>query len=184
MSAQDALFLSVHTGELSSPMNGSYGTCTIGRAAAGARLANTANARIALFRTSVDGSLIPYMDGVSHGFADSFLPISRSTRSQRTGEGTVKLTYDRQTAAQVAGFVAAPDRNPLGVGQTVFRQLDNAHRDDDRRHGAPVRGQVRRVVAEGRCDERVVAHPCVYEAKVEHQAKSSIPVSIMSNVGA
>ena len=48
----------------------------------------------------------------------------------------------------------------------------------------PVREQVRRVVAEGRCDERVVAHPCVYEAKVEHQAKSSIPVSIMSNVGA
>ena len=40
--------------------------------------------------------------------------------------GIVKLTHDLRTAAQFVALAAALDRNPLGVGQTVFRQLDNA----------------------------------------------------------
>jgi hypothetical protein len=44
----------------------------------------------------------------------------------RSKPGIVKLTHDLRTAAQFIAFAAAPGRNPLGVGQTVFRQLDNA----------------------------------------------------------
>jgi hypothetical protein len=40
--------------------------------------------------------------------------------------GIVTLTHDLRTAAQFVAVAAAPDRNPLGVGQTVFRQRDNA----------------------------------------------------------
>ena len=59
-SAQDALFRSVQTGEWSNSMNGSYGTRTIGGPEVGTTLASTAKARMALFRTSADASLIPY----------------------------------------------------------------------------------------------------------------------------
>ena len=59
MSANDALFLSVHAGELIKPMNGSVGIRSVDRGEAEAAWAITANARRALLRTASDESFIP-----------------------------------------------------------------------------------------------------------------------------
>src|SRR5262249_60798044 len=81
--ADDALFLSVHTGELKSVTNGSYGT-RIGRAAS----AKTHNVRVALLRTSSDGSAIA------------------RTRSATTC--CLSVTYAR-TYAAIARWLGSPD---------------------------------------------------------------------------
>ena len=60
ISAKDALLRSDHTGERNKSMNGCAGTRGTGRPVPGSISANTPSARDALFRTSADGSLIPF----------------------------------------------------------------------------------------------------------------------------
>ena len=104
MSAMDALFRSVQTGELSNSTNGRYGICTIGRPEVGATLANTANARMALF-----ADVLGWIAHPVHEITNDVLlggDIAQNLCRQGPLLGVGRVTQDATQLLQVPGRVA------------------------------------------------------------------------------